>query len=505
MSRTTMGRTLSRAFRVRLFGWALAIVTGVVPVAADPDVLRQVDKSPSLEQNLRTLCDEIGPRLTGTPAMERAAQWALGRFEDAAVDSSWLEMFELPRSWRDGGAEIEVAAPVAFAVSSVATAWSPATPDGGAVELDVVLAAKLGAGGVKRLGDRAKGRAVLVLLDEAKSFYAMGMQQSHAMVAMREAGEVGAAAVLFASMKPDRVLFRHTHTVDAQLDPVPSAVLGREDALRLGRLIESGESAKVRVSIPSVVGGAIKGLNVVAEIRGSELPEEVVILGAHLDSWDMGTGCLDNGVNVALVLEAARAIVASGKRPKRTIRFILFDGEESGLFGSRAYVERHHDKLDSVKAVIVHDMGQDQIQGYSLGGRPELESGLRAAMSRLDEGRGMKHTRNAFLGSDHFDFQIEGIPALVAIQDTGSYVLPYHSEVDTFDKVNIHRVRANTRVAAATVFGIADSEDGIGERLDRDAVGAILRRTGLAAQMKFLGLWDDWESGERGRQKKRKR
>lgn len=501
----TRGRTLSRAFRARSLCLALVMATGVAPVVAEPDVLRQIDRSPSLEQNLRTLCDEIGPRPTGTPAMDRATQWAISRFEDAAVDGSWFETFEVPRSWRDGGVEIAVTAPVVFQVSAVATAWSPATPHGQAVELDIVVAAKLGAGGVKSLGKRAKGRAVLVLLDEAKSFYAMGMQQSHAMVAMREAGEVGAAAVLFASMKPDRVLFRHTHTVDARLDPVPSAVLGREDALRLGRLAEAGGLVKVRVSIPSEVGGAIKGTNVVAEIRGSELPEEVVILGAHLDSWDMGTGCLDNGVNVALVLEAARAIVASGKRPKRTIRFILFDGEESGLFGSRAYVERHHDELDSVKAVIVHDMGQGQIEGYSLGGRPELESGLRAAMSRLDEGRAMKHTRNAFLGSDHFEFQLVGIPSLVAIQDTGSYVLPYHSEVDTFDKVNIHRVRSNTRVAAATVFGIADSAEGIGERVGRDEVEGILRRTGLEAQMKFLGLWDDWKSGDGGRQRKGKR
>jgi Zn-dependent M28 family amino/carboxypeptidase len=175
-------------------------------------------------------------------------------------------------------------------------------------------------------------------------------------------------------------------------------------------------------------------------------------------------------------------------------------GEEYGLFGSRAYVTRHRDQLDSVAAVIVHDMGQDRIQGYSLGGRPELEPGLREAMSGIVVARGMRHTRAAFIGSDHFDFLLEVIPALVAIQDTNSYVLPYHSEVDTFDRVDMVQVRARAVVAAGTVYGLANAEQRIGPRLDREGVESLLRRSGMADQMKFLELWDDWESGKRGRQ-----
>jgi len=468
-------------------------------VRGDPDVIRAVKNSASFETRLRTLCDELGPRPAGTPKMARAADWALSQFQAAGVDGAWLEPFEIPRSWSDEGATIRITAPAEFDLKAVSTAWSPSTPRG-QEDLELVLSDGLGAGSVSRLGDKARGRAVLVLLDEAKTFYAMGVQEGHAIRAMREAGEVGAAAVLFASIKPDRVLFRHVHSIDARMDPVPSAVLGREDALRAGRLIESGASVKASVSIATKQGGPVRGLNVVGEIRGSEIPEEVVILGAHLDSWDLGTGCLDNGVNAVGVIEAAQAIVASGKRPRRTIRLILFDGEEYGLFGSRAYVTRHRDELDSVAAVIVHDMGQDRIQGYSLGGRAELEPGLRAAMSRIDDARGMRHTRDAFIGSDHFDFQLEGIPALVAIQDTGSYVLPYHSEVDTFDKVDMDQVRSRATIAAATVFGLANADQRIGPRLDREGVDTMLHRSGLADQMKFLELWDDWESGKRGRQ-----
>jgi len=219
---------------------ALLLLVGNAPVVADPEVLRAVDASPFLEQNLRTLCDELGPRPTGSPAMQRAAQWALGQFQDASTDSAWLETFELPRSWSDGGAEIRVTAPVPFEVRAASTAWSPATPGSRNQELELVLSDGLGEGSVRSLGKAAKGRAVLVLLDEAKTFYAMGLQQTRAIWAMREAGDVGAAVVLFASIKPNRILFRHTHTVDARVDPVPSAVIAREDALRVGRLLESG-------------------------------------------------------------------------------------------------------------------------------------------------------------------------------------------------------------------------------------------------------------------------
>lgn len=434
--------------------------------------------------------------------MARAADWALSQFQAAGVDGAWLEPFELPRSWSDEGAVIRITAPVVFDLKAVATAWSPSTPRG-QEDLELVLADGLGEGSVSGLGDEARDRVVLVLLDEAKTFYAMGVQEGHAIRAMREAGEAGAAAVLFASIKPDRVLYRHVHSIDARMDPVPSAVLGREDALRVGRLMESGQTVKASVSIATNQNGPVRGINVVGEIRGSEIPEEVVILGAHLDSWDLGTGCLDNGVNAVGVIEAAQAIIGSGKRPRRTIRFILFDGEEYGLFGSRAYVTRHRDELDEVTAVIVHDMGQDRIQGYALGGRPELEPGLRAAMALIDDARGMRHTRDAFIGSDHFDFQLEGIPALVAIQDTGSYVLPYHAEVDTFDKVDMDQVRSRATIAAATVFGLANAEQRIGLRLDRAGVETMLHRSGLVDQMKFLDLWDDWESGKRGRQANR--
>ncbi len=148
-----------------------------------------------------------------------------------------------------------------------------------------------------------------------------------------------ALAIAFQSTRPHDLLYRHTNAGDGEIDRLPMVLVAREDAGRVARLLASGQKLYADLSIPNTVGGPITAANVVAELRGSEKPDEFVILGAHLDSWDLGTGALDNGCNAALVVDALRAIKASGVRPRRTIRFILFSGEEEGMVGSHAYTD----------------------------------------------------------------------------------------------------------------------------------------------------------------------
>src|SRR5439155_12637223 len=145
-----------------------------------------------------------------------------------------------------------------------------------------------------------------------------------------------------------------------------------EDAARMARLLASGQKLYADLSIPNRIGGQITAENVVAELRGSEKPDEFVILGAHLDSWDLGTGALDNGCNAALVIDALRAIKASGLQPRRSIRFVLFTGEEQGTLGSRAYVTTHRNEMDKIAGVLVFDEGTGKATGFSLGGRKDL-------------------------------------------------------------------------------------------------------------------------------------
>ena len=150
-------------------------------------------------------------------------------------------------------------------------------------------------------------------------------------------------------------------------------------------------------------------------------------------------------------------------------------------------------------AALVHDMGLGEIECYAANGRPELGAPLRKALEPLGRGAPQRHSTEAFFGSDHFDFLLEGVPALVALQDTSDYVRPYHSAADTYNRVEIGQLRPRIRTAAAAAFGIADLEERFGRRLDREGVEAVLRRTQLDEQMRFLRFWSQWESGARGR------
>lgn len=468
-------------------------------VEATAKLSMEVARSPSIEGNLRVICDELGGRMTGSASMKRAVQWAIEAFRRAGVDQVHAEEFTVPSSWEEGSTHLEVTTPSSFRVQGVSSAWSPATLANG-IKGEVLAGGSGTTGFILRMAREARGKILLIRSDEVRTFQDLAKEQRDATVAHREATQVGAAAVLFISTRPNGLLYRHINVIDGRIDAIPSALISREEGLRILRLLETGKRIRMNVSLPNVIGGPIKEHNVVAEIRGREKPEEVVILGGHLDSWDLGTGCLDNGCNVALIIEVARAVVAAELRPRRTLRFILFGGEEQGLFGSLGYVRAHQRELQSITAVLIHDMGIGKIKGYALNGRNDLEKGLREVMTWLPDGHGSEnYSETAFLGTDHFDFLLEGIPALVAIQETKEYVPAYHSSADTFDKVSTQALKEHAEIAAVTVYNIADRPDRLGHRFSRAEVQFLLEKTGLDDQMKFLEVWEEWEQGLRGR------
>jgi Zn-dependent M28 family amino/carboxypeptidase len=252
--------------------------------------------------------------------------------------------------------------------------------------------------------------------------------------------------------------------------------------------------------IPNRIGGPITASNVIGELRGGEKPDEFVILGAHLDSWELGTGALDNGCNAALVVDALRAIKASGARPRRSIRFILFSGEEQGLIGSRAYAVAHRNELDKAVAVIIFDTGIGKVSGFSLGGRKDVVSTVTGLAAPLKRFEATTMTTDAMYGTDHFDFLLEGVPTLVANQEEDNYLINYHAMSDTFDKVDLARLKQHVAEAAAITFAIAAAPERIGPRLTREEITQTLRESQLDQQMKGFRVWDEWETGARGRQ-----
>jgi Zn-dependent M28 family amino/carboxypeptidase len=240
---------------------------------------------------------------------------------------------------------------------------------------------------------------------------------------------------------------------------------------------------------------------VVAEIKGSEKPDEFVILGAHLDSWELGTGALDNGCNAALVIDALRAIKASRLNARRSIRFILFSGEEEGLLGSRAYATAHRSELDKAAGVIIYDSGTGKTTGFATGGRKDVLDTATRIIAPLREFGVTDLKTDMEWGTDHFDFMLEGVPTFVAEQEEANYLENYHAISDTYDKVDFAQLKKHVAEAAALSVGIADLPAKIWPRLTHDQIEQTMRESNSVEMLKANGIWDDWVSGQRGRAK----
>jgi carboxypeptidase Q len=185
--------------------------------------------------------------------------------------------------------------------------------------------------------------------------------------------------------------------------------------------------------------------------------------------------------------------------PRRSIRFALFTGEEQGMLGSAAYARAHEGEMDKMIAAVIYDSGSGRVTNYSISGRKDIADALREDLKPVQSLHAVNVTLDAELGTDNFDFLLEGVPTLVADQEPTNYMLNYHAESDTFDKVDIPELKKNAAVAAVTAYGIADASSWLGERQSRADIEQLLSETGLEAQMKALGFLPFWMNGSRGR------
>jgi carboxypeptidase Q len=461
-------------------------------------ILPQVLGPSPMEENLRRLTDEIGGRVTGTPQMAKAVDWAVAAFSAAGIDVH-TEKYTLPVTWSEGETHLELLGPVKFPVRLASTGWSPPIPAGG-IEATLVDIGYGTQDDFAQTGAGIKGAILLVHSDIGSTWADLFNEYLRPPDIISRAINGSASAILWMGARERLLLYRHTNALTGEIDKIPQAVVAREDAMRLSRTI-AAYPGKVRVhfSMPNKVGRPIEQENVVGEIRGREKPDESVILGAHLDSWEFGTGALDNGCNAAMVIEAARAIKATGLLPRRTIRFVLFSGEEQGTVGSYEYVKAHRTEMDKIRAMITFDAGIGRVTGYSLGGRRDIEAGIREVLKPFESWGANKHTYDASFGTDNFDFLLEGVPTLVANQEEANYLPNYHAASDTFDKVDIRELKLHAALAALTAWGIADRAEAIGKRQSRAELDVLVKETDLDQQMKLLGYWDAWQSGARGR------
>ena len=483
--------------KARIF-FSLPAVCLCAALAQGPSdrVIAEALKPSPLKSNLERLTDEIGGRVPGTPAMQKAVDWGVQAFKAAGADSVHTEKFTIPASWAEGATQMNVVAPEQFKVRAVSVAWGPAL--GAQQHVAVIDVGEGTAEDFAKAGSVA-GAILLVHSEEMRKWDDLFAEYLKAPPIIDRAVRAKALAIAFQSTRPYDLLYRHTNAIAGEIDRLPMVMVAREDAARMARLLASGQKLDADLSIPNHIGGPITAENVVAELRGSERPDEFVVLGAHLDSWELGTGALDNGCNAALVIDALRAIKASGLRPRRSIRFILFSGEEEGLMGSYAYVVAHHGELDKAAGVVVFDAGIGRTTGFSLGGRKDVVSAATNLVAPLKQFDATTLTTDATWGTDNFDFMLEGVPTLVANQEEANYLINYHAMSDTFDKVDLPQLKKHVAEAAAVTFAIADAPDKLGPRLNRAQVEQTMRETHLDEQLKTFGIWKQWESGKRGR------
>lgn len=459
-------------------------------------IMREAMKPSSLQENLRVLTDEVGGRVPGTPAMERAVTWARERFRAAGADSVHVEKFTIPHSWKEGATRVSVVAPARYSVRAVSLGWGAATK--GAITANVVDVGD-GTEAAFAKAERLDGAVLLVHSNTMSSWNDLFEEYVRAPRIIEAALKGHAAGIAFISSRQRDLLYRHTNAQWGNIDKLPMVIVAREDGERIARTIAAGKPVKIEMSVPNMIGGPIQAANVVAELRGSEHPEEFVVVGAHLDSWELGTGALDNGCNAALVIDALRAIKASGLMPRRSIRFVLFSGEEEGLLGSQAYVIKHKAELDKAVAALIFDEGSGKMTGFSLSGRTDLIGPMKQHVAAYAPWGAGQLTTDAVWGSDHNDFMLQGIPAFIANQEEANYLENYHASSDTYDKVDFEELKKHVAVAASLSFAIADDPQRLGPRWTRSQIDQSLKENHLDDQMKLFGIWDAWASGKRGR------
>lgn len=445
--------------------------------------------------DLESLTDEVGGRVTGSAANGAAIEWALHTFEKAGVAAS-REPFEMPEQWQELSVSAKVSGDVEYVPGVVARPFSPAADKLTAPLVDAGMGT---ADDLARLGEAVKGAWLLVetaVLDDTTGLNGLFGEYATAAVTEELVRGSGAAGIVFMSSRPKNLLYR----LVSSRNPQPRILMEREDAKRAQRLMRAGKSLSLTATIEIEGGYAYQSANVIGEIHGNTRPDEIVLIGAHLDSHDLGTGALDNGSNATMVIDIARQITRLGLKPARTIRFALWNGEEQGLVGSWRYTQQHNDELDNHVMASSFDIGTGRLLGFYTGGMDGLAE-MTDVHLRPVAGLGpFEHLNVPVVGTDNFDFMMEGVPNIVGHQADANYASNYHAASDTFDKVDQQQLKLNSAIAAAIVWGFANSSDRL-PRQSRAQIEHLISTTDLETQMRDFGVWSDWSSGRRGRQR----
>ena len=471
---------------------ATPFVTGAPLLAQEPvdramiaKLSAESDARSRVLESYRMLTDVIGPRLTGTPAFKRSVDWTRDRLTEWGMANVAVESWPFGRGWTLEKLTLEMTAPRYFPLEGYPEAWTPSTK--GVLRSTPVYLGDKTADQIRALGAALKGAIVLPLppqegdrlisadrpqpgdTEARVRIGAPPMLRADGLTPLREMmpilQELGVGLVLRPNQGQHGTIFVLGNRATKD-DAVPSVVLAAEHYNMVARLTQKGTAVTLNAEVRGRYHAAdTSGYNVIAEIPGTDpaLRNEVVMLGAHLDSWHSATGATDNADAVAASMEAMRLLKAVGAQPKRTIRLALWGGEEEGLLGSKAYVEKHLKNDAAARERISVYLNDDPGMGPTYGFYTEENAGAKAifdAWLGALGGMGVKRNPVDKIGNtDHLSFAAVGIPAFTTLKDYRDYdVRTHHTNVDFYERVSEAELKQSALVFAVFAWQAANRD-----------------------------------------------
>ncbi len=399
---------------------------------------------------LAELTDTYGQRISGSENLTRAIAWAQEAMKKDGLENVHTERVMVPR-WVRGNESLEIVNPPHHVVPMLGLGGSVATPPAG-VEADVIVVAN-GDELTRRAAD-AKGKIVLFNVPYTNYGETVAYRSGGASMAAR----VGAVASLVRSVGPIGLRTPHTGGMNyvADVAKIPTAAISAEDANRIQRLVSRGVKVRLRLKMEAKFDPDVESFNVVGEIRGSEKPEEIVLVGGHFDSWDPGTGASDDAVGCVVTWEAARLMKKLNIRPKRTVRVVLFTNEENGMRGGNGYRDQHAAEAANHVLAVESDSGVFAPAHLGFTGSDAAKK-LMGEIFTLLAPLGMQDIVGGGGGADIGPISTLGkVPMLAYSGDSTKYFTIHHTPADTVDRIDPQEVSKAAASLAAVIYVVAD-------------------------------------------------
>lgn len=401
---------------------------------------------------LESITTEVGPRLAGSPADFRAQDWAVAKFNELGFDKVYKEPVKIPY-WKRIHESAEVIAPFPQPLYITALGGSVSTPEGGlqaeVIQFDTVNDLAKAPAGI------AKGKIVFISgrMMRHRTGKGYGMANGKRGRGPDEAAKKGAIGLVIRSVGTDS--HRNPHTggtrYSGDVTKIPAGALSGPDADQLERILKRGKPVTLKMDIKTKDMGEVTTYSVIGEITGSEAPDEIVAIGGHLDSWDLGTGAIDDGAGVAITMATAAFIRNNlEQRPRRTIRVVLFAAEEIGLYGGKQYALNRKDSMDNHIIGSESDFGAGKVWALSSKVSQNSVHVVDAMMALMSPLNVVRSSRPAGGGPDFGPMVRQGMPSIGLMQDGTKYFDLHHTPDDTFDKVSKEEMSQN--MAAWSVF-----------------------------------------------------